>query len=259
MTRNSTNYLDTTLPFANDSRLEPEYAEAYNAWKQLPNPQTSSALLRTIDPVISSAIKSYGGQSQGSPVLRSKARYMALKSLDSYDPRKAGLKTYLLTQLRGLQRVGAQQAHVIRQPEQVLLDRRRLQRAEHELEQKLGRPPSIHALADYTGLSVKRIAYIKQGRQAFAPGQVQSLHDAQVELPATAPGGMQQAEWADLIYYDLSETDKAIYDHLTGSHSREPLSTSALAKRLGFTPSAISQRAVRIQNMIDEVRRAYEV
>jgi DNA-directed RNA polymerase specialized sigma subunit len=250
--------LDTTLPFASNSggqQLESEYADVFNAWKQARSPQTSGALLKAVDPVINTAIKSYGGQSQGSPMLRSHARRMVLRAAESYDPERGGLKTHLLSQLRSLQRVGARQAQIIRVPEQVALDRRHLEETEKELDLRHGRPPSAQALANATGLSVRRIKYIRQGRPPISEGQVLAGQPADNQsLPAsTIPGDdNMRAGWNEMVYHDLDEINQTIYDMLTGGHGQQVQSTSEIARRLGITPSAVSQRAAKIQEMLDE-------
>lgn len=250
--------LDKTLPFAstaNAIRLEDEYVDVFDAWKTSQNPQTSSALLKAVDPVITTAIKSYGGASRGSPILRSRARRMALTAAKSYDPAKGTLKTHLLSQLRRLQRVSAQGAQIIRIPEQVVLDRQHLEDTERELELRLGRASSDQTLADTTGLSLKRIRYIRQGRPPISESQVLAGQPVESQsLPATAiPGQDHMAEgWGELVYHDLDEVNQTIYDYLRGAHGREVLSTSKIARRLGITPSAVSQRAAKIQGMLDE-------
>lgn len=249
---------DTTLPFASSTQttqLEPEYAEAFGAWQATPTPQTRSQLLKQVDPVISTAIKSYGGASAGSPVLRSHARRMALKSFGTYDPAKGGLKTHLLSQLRRLQRTGAQQAQIISVPEQVALDRRHLNETEQSLRITLGREPSDQQLANHTGLSLKRLSYVRQTSPPVAVGKLLSQMPAESRtLPASSiPGHDPLIEgWEELVYHDLDQTDQVIFDYLTGSHGRGMLNTGDIAKRLGVTPSAVSQRAARIQGQLDE-------
>jgi DNA-directed RNA polymerase specialized sigma subunit len=252
------NLLDKTLPFSSASGppgLETEYADAFGAWKQAQNPETNRNLLKAVDPVINTAVKSYGGPSQGSPMLRSQARRMALQAFQTYDPSRGGLKTHLLSQLQRLQRVGAQQAQIISVPEQVAADRRHLEETARELEIRQGRPPSDQALANTTGLSLKRIQYVRQGRPAIAEGQVLAGQPAdQQQLPASQIPGQSRMEagWNELVYHDLDEVNQTVYDYLTGAHGHEQLSTSDIARRLGITPSAVSQRAAAIQNLLDE-------
>lgn len=248
--------MDQTLPFASeqsDAQLEAQYQPAFDNWKKSPSPQTKSELLRAVDPIISTAVRSYGGPSRGSPVLRSQARRMALQAFDSYDSSRGTLKTHLLSNLRRLQRTGAQQAQIIRLPEQVALDRRHLDETENELRYELGREPSDMEIADRTGLSVKRISYIRQAVPVASSGQIEAASE-QGEMPASMVPGQdpQGRAWESFIYADLSPTDQAIFDMMLGRHGRKRRSVKEIADRLGITPSAISQRTKRIQQLLDE-------
>jgi len=244
------------MPFSESQhRLEDEYKDVFGQWQHQQTPQTRSALLRAVNPVIDQGIKAYGGSSAGSPVLRSRARQLALRSFDNYDPQKASLRTHLMNNMRGLQRLGAQQSQIIQMPEQVALDRQHLDETEKELRSRLGREPSDSALANETGLSLKRIEYIRQGKAPVATGTIRAGLDEQMTMPASEiPGQEDQFErgWQEMVYHDLGETDQTIFDYLLGAHGRKQLTTSAIAKRLGITPSAVSQRATKIQGMLDE-------
>jgi RNA polymerase primary sigma factor len=248
--------IEGPLPFASGKkRLEPEYAAAYDAWRQNPSPAANSQLLRAVDPIISQATQVYGGASKNSPLLRSQARLEAVRALQSYDPNKSALRTHLMSRLQRLQRLGAQQTHVISVPEQVIFDRRELEDTEAALEEDLGREPTDDELADKMGLSTKRIAYIRQGRMPIATSQAQQTRGGieQALPPHTVAGQGESEAWEDLIYYDLTPTDKLIYDYLSGKHGRQARTTSDIARSLGLTPSAISQRAAKIQQKLDEL------
>src|SRR5262245_37972773 len=80
--------------------LEPEFAPHYTAWKDDPNPANTSQLLKTLNPVIESAMRTYAGGSATSPTLRSKAKLITLSALPRYDSNKAKLRTHLMFNLQ---------------------------------------------------------------------------------------------------------------------------------------------------------------
>lgn len=248
--------MDPTLPFASGSsggKLEPEFEPAYTAWKQKATPQTRSELLRQVDPVIQTGVKTYGGPSKGSPNLRSRARKLALTSFDTYDPARGSLKNHLLSNMRRLQRLGAQEAQVISLPERVAMDKKHLDESEDELRYRLGRDPSDMEIADLTGLSLKRIGYVRQAKPVASTSQIEAASDDN-SMPASAIPGVDPmaSAWEDFVYYDLNPLDQAVFDMTLGRHSRPQLSTTDIASRLGVTPGAISQRAAKIQQKLDE-------
>ena len=235
------------------TKLEPEYAKHYYQWKSTPSPSTRSQLLKTVNPVIDEAVHSYGGASRGSPVLRSRARMMALKSFDTYDPVKGTMKTHMLSQLRSLQRAGAQEANIISMPEQVALDRQHLMELEMELEDRLGRTPSDNELADSSGLSLKRLTHIRQGHAGINTGRIAPTDENNQAPAVQIPGQDNMDAWTEFVYQDLtSPRDQMIMEHALGLHGKKRLPPQEIAKRLGITPSAVSQRSAKIQASMDE-------
>ena len=117
-----------------NSKIENAYQPAYTAWSENPNPTTTSDLLKQINPVIDSAIKTFGGAAAGSPTLRSHARRISMESFNTYDPAKGPLKTHLMANLQGLRRKSQQEQQIISVPEQVALDLYQTEEAGKELE-----------------------------------------------------------------------------------------------------------------------------
>lgn len=237
--------------------LEPDFAPAYRAWKQRPSLQANGLVLRTLDPVIQSAVKTYGGAAP-SPTLVSKARKMALEVLPRYDPRQAKLKTFLMNQLQGLRRASAKDTAIINVPEQVQLDHHHLTRAEAELRDQLGRDPSTDELADTTGLSPKRIAYVRKLQMPASEGgilqPIQGGEGDDFNDPAvrSLSGDADAKAWHAFVYSSLTDpADQVIMEHSLGLHGKPVLSNQEIARKLGVTPSAVSQRKARIQGKLD--------
>jgi hypothetical protein len=114
---------DVPAPFSGKrpAGVGTEFDTVYSQWKTNHTPETNTALLKTIQPVIDTAVSSYAGQDT-SPTIKSRARLMALKALETYDPNRGNVRTHLLSQLQSLRRVSAQAQNIISIPEQVSLD-----------------------------------------------------------------------------------------------------------------------------------------
>jgi DNA-directed RNA polymerase specialized sigma subunit len=239
------------------NRLEPKFAPAFHAWSANPNPTSSDAFLKAVDPVIQEGLNVYGGRS-ANPMMRSRARRIALQAAGRYDPSKASLKTHLMAHLQGLRRYGAQQNQVIHVPEAVALDQHHLNEAEAELSDRLGRDPSDLELADHTGLSRRRIAHIRGYRSPVSEGRLALLADEDEE--GGAGGGFEPAVEgpdrtklrAEFLYHDLDPHDQVILEYGMGLNGATKLPASQIARRLKLSPGAVSQRAARIQQMLDE-------
>jgi DNA-directed RNA polymerase specialized sigma subunit len=229
--------------------LEPEFAAPYTAWKTDPSPTNADALLSAVHPVLTSALRTYG---HPSPTLRSRAKVIALDAMGRYDPTQAKLRTHLLMQLQGLRRHAARELQILPLPEQVGLDLSRTQKAEDELRDQLGRDPSTAELADHTGLSLKRLAYIRQSK----PGVLASTLSAGSGAEDRYDPGIQEAQshaanWQEFVYHDLGPTDQLIMEHSLGLHGQPVLNNNAIAAKLSVSPGAISQRKAKIQGMLD--------
>lgn len=242
------------------NKLEPEFEPAFTAWKKTPNNATRTALLHAVDPVISKAIHSYGGGSTGSPVLKSRAKMLALEAMNTYDPMKSKLNTHLLSSMQRLHRISAQQQQIIKVPERVISDRKLLSEAEHELMDQLGRDPSDMEIADFTGFSLKRLGHIRQAHVPVSEGSVLAGQQGEEEdgfMPASVIPGHDpgEAAWQDFVYADLAPKDRVIMDYSLGLHGTPRSSAVEIARRLGLSPGAVSQRAAKIQAMLDERKR----
>jgi DNA-directed RNA polymerase specialized sigma subunit len=183
---------------------------------------------------------------------------MALKALDSYDPNKGNVKTHLLSQMQSLRRLAAKEQNIISIPEQVGLDFQRLAESENELRDSLSREPTDDEIADSTGLSVRRIRKIRTFHKPISEGMTamisgDSEDDTNTDIASVLPNYNRQADaWLDFVHGDLSPTDKLIMDMTLGRNGRRRASTQEIAQKLRLTPGAISQRAAKIQNMIDQ-------
>jgi RNA polymerase primary sigma factor len=262
-TRKTTGYPsilgDTPPPFSGQTTYgaSPDFDTLYPQWKTNQTPELNTQIIKSIQPIVDTAVSSYVGKNP-SPTTRSRARLMALKSLGTYDPQRGTVKTHLLSQMQSLRRIAAKEQNIISIPEQVGLDYRRMADSENELRDNLGRDPSDEELADYVGLSTRRIRKVRAFNQPISEGMTarhtgDSEDSTNTEIASTLPNQNRQADaWLNFVYDDLSPTDKLIMDMSLGRNGRRRTSTQEIAQRLNITPGAISQRAAKIQQMIDK-------
>lgn len=242
---------DKSLAFSGDkNKLEPEFREPYDAWKSGDSPETRRHLLKAVKPVLDTAVSTYGG---GGSLAGSYARTEALKAFGSYNPEQGSMKNHLLSQLRRLQRRVPQVSNVIAVPERVMADRRHLQETEDQLADSLGRSPSSSELANASGLSVKRLAYIRNASSGVPTGSYTD-EAGDTRLPASTIPGQDPAgdAWQRMVYDSLPAVDQAIMDMSLGLHGTPVQENRGIAKKLGLSPGAISQRKKKIQQLIDQ-------
>lgn len=224
----------------------------YQAWKKQPSPQTMSTLLRAATPTIDSAVTSYAG---GDKSLRGHAKLLAMEAFDSFDPKKSKLQTHLMNQLQPLRRVAQSYRQSVHVPERVEHTGKKLFDLSQELEDSLGREPSDAELADHAKMSIKKIRKIRRYLMPVAAESMFSGEGDDDDNSDSMPGVSRpdpEKIWMDYVYHDLSPIDKKILEWKTGAYGHPVLPTQDIARRLGVTSGAVSQRAAKISARLTE-------
>jgi len=230
------------------SMLEPEFDEPFKAWKANQTPEGNAAILQSLQPVIEKGVKTHVGETN--PILVSRARQLTLQGLRSYDPSRSRLQTHLYNQYQGLKRINRQLTQPVHIPERVQFDNYQLQQYTQELADKLGRDPTDTELANHSGFSRRRIGHIRKAQTGIPEGQMETLTPGFVPGVQTGNDNASQM-WQEMVYDELDPLDQRILEHTLGMHDAAKISNKALAKKLGRSPGAISQRKARIQAMLD--------
>jgi RNA polymerase primary sigma factor len=229
--------------------IEDEFKPAFMEWKQNPTPEGNASFLKAIDPVIQRGVKMYGGDS---PLAASRGKLIALEAAQKYDPTRSKLQTHIIGHMQGLRRINRQQSQVIAVPEQLLQDRARLDQYTQELADEMGRDPTDDELSDRLGFSQKRLQKIRSYQPGMTTGQV-SQSNPQTETASRLPGQDEAARlWVEIVRQDLNTTDKYILESSLGMNGKPVLANEQIAAKLGLTPGAISQRKLRIQQLLDK-------
>lgn len=230
--------------------LEDDYRPAYEAWQADPSPAGNANLLKAIDPVVQKGVQMYGG---GSPLSASRARLVALDAMRKYDPKRSRLQSHVLNHMRGLQRINQQQHQVMRVPERILLESQRLRNYHQELSDELGRDPSDTELADRLGVSPTRLAKIRSYQPGMSSGQVEAMDPLTGGVAGRLPGRHEAADmWAQVVHQDLGPLDQRILELSLGMFGNKKLSNAEIAQKLGRSPGAITQRKLKIQQLLDQ-------
>jgi DNA-directed RNA polymerase specialized sigma subunit len=224
---------------------------AYEMWHGNQRPEAMTQLLDAARPVIDRALSAYAG---GDKALTGRAKRLAIDAFKSFDPKRgAKLRTHLYIRLQPLQRAYTRRTAPLAIPERVQLDLLRLQQTERAMRDELNRDPADDELAERLKLSKKRIAHVR----AFSKG---ILSEGQLRSPEGEPiqFGTQQHTpddiWVEYVHHDLSPIDKKIFEWKTGIYGKKVLTTNEIARRLNITPSAVSQRALKIAMMLERAQ-----
>lgn len=230
----------------------PDLAAAAAAYAKTPHPESAAAFLHAAAPVLSRAVRAYAGAD--SPAVRAKAKQIALDAGLKFDPSR-GVKpeTFLLGHLQSLRRYGAALAAPVRLGDRLRADVVLVDRHAGDLRDALGREPSDAEVADRAGVPVERVARARGVPAAF----VESA--APEGLTGAVPSGASEARkaWVAHLYHDLDPVSQVILERSTGLNGHPVLSTTEIAKLVGRTPGAVSQRKARIDQMLSEYAQLF--
>ena len=203
--------------------------------------------LKDVQPIINSAIKSYGG---GDPSLRTRAQVMAIDALRTFNPNKGvDIKTHVHNTLHGLSRHARKRREPIHIPERWTQEFDRVKAEELSFTSEKGREPTLTELADTLGIPEKRIALIKaRTPQTMTEGMVTTDKGDLIHTKDEDP--LQQ--WADYVYHDLDDIDKKIFEWGTGYGGSKKLPKIEIAQKLKMSPPAVSQRISKIVKRLSE-------
>lgn len=205
--------------------------------------------LTKLEPTIIKAINAYAA---GDPLYKTQARLYALDAAKTYDPNKgASLETYVYGQLQRLRRTAAQRGNLTRISENVSQERAVVQRAIRELTADLGEDPTTEQIADRVGMSRKRVDALMNYKPVVPDSAAVSPEGDSLAAQDTD----RALKLYDTVIYDeLDNIDKRIYEWSTGFGKGEKLTGREIAQRVKMTPAAVSKRYARIAKKFAEDR-----
>lgn len=221
----------------------------YDTWKADPTPANLYAVTKSLKPTIDSVLASLGGT--GSPDVATRARVVAAKAIQSYDPAYgASLPTWVSQQLRQLTRDVRKSNNTISIPEGVQLDGFTLKQAEQQFVDEHDREPTVNELADMTGLSVKRITDVRNKLKPVATEGAFTDEEGNVGIVGSLPDFDQEA--VDYVYNDSDLIDRQILEMKLGYGGHDVLDNAAIMQKLGLTPVQLSRRVNRLTMRIQD-------
>lgn len=246
----------STEPKATQSAVEAFMAVASPdtstaSWSRLQQGDKSAAsdFLKEMEPTITKAVNAYAG---GDKQMMTRARILALQSVDKYDPSKgASISTYVYSQLHPLQREAAQRGNLTRVSENVAQQRSVVQRAIRELTVELGEDPTTEQVAESVGMTCKRVDALMNYRPVVSESA--AVNPEGDSFTAYNPDKTLDL-YDTVIYNDMDNIDKKIYEWSTGYGKGEKLSGAQIADRLKLSPAAVSKRYAKIVKKFGEDR-----
>lgn len=223
---------------------------AITRWKA-GDTKAASQLLQYLKPTISSALKSFAPGQQDA--LRIQAAKLALSSLNSYDPQKnVEPSTFVFNNLQRLSRLRRQRQNIIHIPQDTVYKYNIIQQKATQLQDQLGRQPSIQQLADAVGMSQAKIQKIMSKSTSIINDS--SAVSAITGQSTFATKNTTDADYIDYTYRSMGPVQQKIMQWSLGLKGKPILSNAQIARRLHLSPGAVSQRRLKINNTLSAIR-----
>ena len=212
-------------------------SDAYNQWAIDRKPENLNSTVDFLKPTISYKLAALG--SADNPQMRHQARLMVADAVKKFDPNMGvSLTTWAQQHLQGMNRFKRENQGALKVPDRAAIDAWTIEKASQELDDRLGREADVHELADYTKMSVKRIAAV---RKATRPVAASSQMYSEGEDLADYLG-----EAMTYVYDDSDTLDRKIIEFTTGYGGVEAMPKNQVATRLGISPAQVTRRTERI-------------
>lgn len=229
-------------------------------WQPPADPLALRQAVRDLEPTIQQTLSNMGVQND--PYLHSQARVLTAKAIQTYDPSYgAALPTWVNRQLMPLRRMKRESQQSITMPESIQIDAYRLMSAERELEDRLGREPTLEELSEEANVAIPRIKKVRR-RNFQTPADQQFVGGAGGTEEGVASPGYSEPDWvgeaADYVYTESDYVDKKILEHKMGYAGAEEMDGQTLAKKLGVSPAQISRRAAKLAFKMNHYARILE-
>ena len=239
----------TTTPIqAPVAKSKDQIKAVVTRWQKNRTPQDTKQIVAYLKPTIQSALHTYTPGQESA--FRIKATKLALQSLTSYDASKAAApSSFVFTNLQRLNRIRRQRQNIIHIPESQVYLKQQIDKKVQQLQDDLGRQPTIDQICDATGMSRKKLQKI-EGNSTFSES---SAINPQTQASTFGVKDITDRDYYNYVYSSVGDVDKKILQW-SMPYNGTPLSNNDIAKRLKLSPGAISQRKARLQQMMSEVR-----
>ncbi len=226
----------------------PKAVSSWERWKSSPSPQTLSAVVKEVAPVINNAASRYHGIN--SHLMNAEGKRLAIQAIQSYDPSaQASLNTHVFNHLRPLGRFAQKTTRAVSVPRDRSEAVGRMLKFEREFAEEHQREPLDHEVQDHLGINTDRLEKLRRGVFfEFPEGGTENS----VEVD---PGESRLARWSHLVYHDLPPRDRLIMDYRMGNGGRAQLSPEEIAAKMKLDVSYVRKRAAAIsQKILEGVR-----
>jgi len=175
-------------------------------------------------------------------VLDAKAKELALKAFETFDPNRAQLNTHLVHNLAKISRMAYERQSTLRVPEHQRLTYNRYTRVLVDLENDLGYKPSLALVADHLAIPIKNLKTVianVEKRELLESGEGPSF-----AVPT------DDSDLIELAYASMTPRQQQVFDYRTGSHGKPRLVNPQIVAKLGIPQWQLSAELTQITALL---------
>jgi hypothetical protein len=245
---------------ASVSKRKQQELDLWHQWKSNgEQPEHLQPLLKLYEPVVAQKIRKWKAPQVPESAFRAELQTHLIKALQTYDPsRGAALNTHVEARLPKAMRYNNRYQNLAYIPEGQSGHIGKIQRAQNQLTDELGRPPTTDELGDHLGMTPRRIDTILKSVKRDVPmgrSAGEEAFDYSAGADRTGRGfEEQQIAVAQHILPTIFPNQPHMHDlfHYTFGTNGYPQiqSTGDLAKRLNKSQSQVSRMKTQMGNTL---------
>lgn len=226
----------------------------FNKWKESGDIADKRAVLNALMPVIAGDVNKYSGSGIHTHNITMKAKALAFKALDKYDPAPVGVKatklsTFIKGQIQPIYRFVNQNKDSVRVPEHIGMERRSFIDTYYNIKDKEGLDPSVDALS-------KKLSWSKNKVNKFMSTMLAEETDE-----ASFMGSMEDLENEDIdlknviqkYVFTLPKNEKDIFVDMTGFGTITPMNNTSMQNKYRITINQVSNFKRKFRKDIDSL------
>jgi RNA polymerase sigma factor (sigma-70 family) len=234
---------------ANEQRRQKEHGlwEHWNTKGR--QPEHLEPLLDSFKPLVAQKVREWAPPMIPQSAFEGELHKHLIHAFETYNPdRGASLSTHVHHRIQKAKRYMNQYQNMAYIPEGKTRNIGQIQKAQNQLTQDFGRPPTHDEIADHIGLPVRKINDIVSSMRKDIPG---SSWDTDPNPHMMT----REREVLDLLHYNLNPDEKEVFDHVFGLNGKKKMeSTKEIAKLLGKSDSQVSRLKTSILNKYNEYK-----
>ena len=218
-------------------------------WKQTGQPEHLEPLLKSYEPVIAQKVRQYKAPAVNEAAFRAELQKHLIGAFESFDPsRGAQLSTHVENRLRKAQRFNNRYQNIAYIPEGQAQYIGKINKAQDELTDQFGRPPTHDEIADHIGIPPKQVGkIIKAQRRDIAASSFES--------DPTEIAMHRDQEVLSLLPYNLTADERQVFNHIFGQEGAKKITdTNSIAAAIGKSAPQVSRLRTSILNKYQQYK-----